>query len=188
MSEQTVVKSHKGSNSNANVEISFVEISIFFFKKGSLGYSALLDDLDYSYPQWEDCVEDINENEIKSPFKDNDIVFIQDCCGFNFTFIGQNFDSSYHSGAHWEYCEGYQEEFFEGAIEDLIKWGELRLKEHNEKMKFMQNRYETNFVRFITAWEWTSYEDSYYHEFKTDWNLLGLVDLDNIKKVIKENI
>lgn len=165
-----------------NKEISLVEVGVYKYKVGDKLDSEFLDsNLEWSYPNWQDCIDDL-----PNPTNYLDVIVTQDFYGFVFTFVGESFDDIYAGGLHWEYGEGLQGETFSDWEADLIKYAEVKFEDYKKKQELLRNpNYDVNFVRFVTAWEWTSYEDSYNHEFESEWNLLGLVNLDDITKIVK---
>jgi hypothetical protein len=113
-----------------------------------------------------------------------DLIFTDTCTGFSFRFFGQTFDRHYSGGLEWE-CNAMDTDFVFGTGYGDGWLNELRtIGEQIIAGKQGQGRdIDGTVVRFVTAWEYHSWQDSYNKEFDSEWNLLGEVDLSHLEIV-----
>lgn len=85
---------------------------------------------------------------------------------FDFDCFGQTFGMSYSSGLEYEIEAAGKEYVFKGWIEQLTQIGFKLLEGIETQEKCM---------KFVTLWSYFSWRDSYYNEWDSEWELLGLV-------------
>ncbi len=167
-------------------EVCLVEVSAQFVEKGDKVHIDLIDELLWkSPPEYE---------KLPTPAKgqlsfidleviENLIIFTSDNIGFGFQNIGQGTDEG-HSSA----LSGTIDQI--GLDEVFTDWLDILEKDTlNILTKINRNRLRnsgvavSNFIRFITAWEFLP---SPWKDEK--WNYLGVVDLNKIPDILVEDI
>lgn len=71
---------------------------------------------------------------------------------------------------------------FGDCLEELKEMGQAILADK----KAMGHPKAKNVVRFVTLWSWRSYEDTYNHEWDSEWELLGLVEPKKVHLMLNE--
>lgn len=169
-------------------ETSLVSFVVKRYKKGDEENSEFLsNEVIFSFPLWENiCKYTINELErTENPgfrYSEKDVIFEEDCyCFHEAQPFGQSFDSQWCSGIDYE-IDYIGMEVFEGFEEQLTEIAKQLLKEHEEKIElFAKDNAPSNEVQFVTVWYYTSYHDTYWDEFDTEWDLLGVLDMQKVK-------
>lgn len=180
-----------------HAEISFVEVVVRFHEPGDKLYWEHFDDqelltfvigLDEYGEDIQEVIEAREKNEqIEKEAKvqgrnswltdpkgwDPDFLVTQPFTSFEFRCFGQNFDCAYSSGLEFEIHSMDKDHVFSDWHKDL----ENTARELQEKFKSrrMRKDWDGKTVRFVTLWSYHSWEDSYNHEWDSEWELLGLV-------------
>lgn len=191
-------------------EYSFVEVVIQTYEPGDREFSDYLNaewsmftaDLSEVTEEIQEVVEAKRENDanelmalsagkkswvINSKGREQDLLVTQPFKAFQFNCFGQGWTEGTASGIEHEMQQMYAEYVFKDSVEELTKIGQQLVDEN--KAKFHMNTvnwpdYKT--VRFVTLWAYQSFEDTYTHEFDSEWYLVGLVKPSRL--LIEENI
>lgn len=145
--------------------------------RGDVGF--IDNELNLTIPHWEDCVldkvEDFEENEITLCHIEKDFY------GFCFKPIGQDFGYEFCSPLDFEISVMTASDVFERWVQDFIKVGCFLIED--AKAKGISLKEDT--CRFVTVWSYESCQDTYYQEWDSEWDLLGVLDLQtlSLKKV-----
>lgn len=177
-----------------STEISLVMFAVKRYKKGDKESSAFLDsEVQFSYPNWEEvALYNMNEFERdeENLFEDEDVTFKKECyCVIEVSCVGESFSEAFISGIHFE-LDGIGNEMFEGFEEQIADIAKKLLQTNDKKLETFfpqkQKPEPNNFVQFVSAWKYNSYHDTYWDEFDADWNCLGLVKMNKIADLFKE--
>jgi hypothetical protein len=187
-------------------EISFVEVIMVHYEPEDKEYQAYFENEVHCFlGNWEECSEEIQEVVVARKQKEEneeqarkegrsvwgrcsvlayapDTLIIQPLTTFRFNFFGQNFDRNYAGGLEWEVREMDYDYIFKDNLEELKEMGMKILADK----KAMGHPKANNLVRFVTLWSWRSYQHSYYNEWDSEWELLGLVDPKKVHLMLKE--
>lgn len=156
-------------------QISLVEVTVIKYQandKGSFDY--LENEIELSLPDWKESISDLVEN-----FHGVDIVFTQECYCFQFRFIGQSNDPHYSGGLEWIAHELWSEDVFGDWVKDFIQMFNEVMNEY----KTIGIETYTNSAKFVTIWEYKSYQD-YYGEYDDEWELLGRINMNRLKEIL----
>jgi hypothetical protein len=132
-------------------------------------------DCDYFFQLSENNNTKQEKPRIRFSFRKPDIQFTKDVNLFQFQFFGQNLDGEYANGLDFERGHiGY--DIFDGWENDLAGLGDWVLANYQEKGIRTEN-----LVRFVTIWIYNSWQDSYYGEFESEWDLVGLLNIEKLQ-------
>lgn len=166
-------------------EICLVEVSAQFIAKGGKVHIDLIDDLLWkSQPEYEKLPAPLKGQlsfiDIEAEDIENLVVFTSDNVGLEFQNIGQGTDERYSSAISRTIDHIGIDEVFQDWLDALEEDGFALLGEIN-KTRLKNSQAISNFVRFVTAWDFVAYGD-----YEEEWNYLGMVDLTKIPGILTE--
>lgn len=181
-------------------EYSFVEVVMQTYEPGEVAWSDYLNSgwvlFEGHFVDFTEDVEEVRqakaenagskmiaESAGKSTYSVNskafeaDLLVTQPFTVWQFNCFGQGFTEGTASGIEHEMQQMDAEYVFKAYLEELKKIGQQLIQEdyiHWNPARGKQPDYKT--VRFVTLWSYRSWEDSYNHEWDSEWTLEGLVD------------
>lgn len=179
-------------------EYSFVEIIIQIYEPGEVAWSNFIND-SYINVDITEVTEEIPEviqaraendaNElmamssgkrtwlINSMAYEADLRVLKPFKAYQFSCFGQGFLEGTASGIEHEIQQMGVEYVFQSFLPDIDKIGQQLIEVTRLKFQSLRAEYQPDYktVRFVTLWSYTSWQDSYSHEWDSEWALIGLV-------------
>lgn len=193
---------------SGRTEYSFVEVVMQTYEPGDRVWSSVLEDYNLIDADLQDVTEEIPEviaakaeNKsreaaalsegnmtwlINSKAYEADLIVTQPFTVWEFNCFGQNFAEGTSSGIEHEIQQMDLNYVFKAYLEELKQIGQQLIKADRKhpRNNLRPVGYDYKFVRFVTLWSYRSYEDTYTHEWDSEWALEGFVEPDLIGKLL----
>jgi hypothetical protein len=164
-------------------EISFVEVVCHFYEPGDKEFKDFfeteLELFDINIDEYGKNIIEVVEAKSRDKGFDlkgyePDFLITKSFVGFKFSYFGQNFDACYSSGLAYEEHNMGPSYVFKNYKDELEEMARNLFDKF--KIRKLQDNWNGNVVRFVTLWSYLSWQDSYYKEWDSEWELLGLVE------------